>query len=473
MGIKKILALVSLATLALVALTIGVYVSFYMMGDRALPNTYIGKTNVDGLTKSEIQALINSSTKENTVAIYGNGVTTTTATLNEMGFSVNSQDAAADAVAANDSWINYAKAPFQRTFIDPEILIDEDKAFEFAATLTAENKDTHRPVNPKVEFIDDQFTMTPGKDGQGVKFESLKEPAKQLIANQSNVRYEATITKVQPQIEATEIESKAQVANQLIAPEVIVNGEDESFTASPSEKAAWINLEGTSPTLNISALNDWVAAKASEAESEGQKGYRYVASNGDQLRVLTEAVSATTVTNQTEVAGDILSGLKSHTAISVDFTIETMEAEWDEKTIARGAEYLAYPAAEGEKWVDVSLSGHRVTAYIGATAQATYPMVSGAPGYRTPPGQYRVWGKNRLQDMRGYNNDGTPYLTENVPYATYFYGDYALHGSSAWRSTWGYDAGAGGSHGCINMPDEGAAFIFNFAPVGTPVIVHY
>ena len=47
----------------------------------------------------------------------------------------------------------------------------------------------------------------------------------------------------------------------------------------------------------------------------------------------------------------------------VSSSTKTTKAEWKERTIANGAEKLVYPAAEGEKWIDVNLSNATVTAY--------------------------------------------------------------------------------------------------------------
>ena len=70
--------------------------------------------------------------------------------------------------------------------------------------------------------------------------------------------------------------------------------------------------------------------------------------------------------------------------------------------------------------------------------------------------------------MRGENADGSNYVTEGVPWITYFYQGYALHGAP-WRSSFGYSA----SHGCLNMPVGEAQWFFNWAEVGTTVASHY
>ncbi len=55
-----------------------------------------------------------------------------------------------------------------------------------------------------------------------------------------------------------------------------------------------------------------------------------------------------------------------------------------------------------------------------------------------------------------------------------FYLGYGLH-DAVWRNGnfGGQDYIYGGSHGCVNLPDATAAWLYNWADVGTPVYVHY
>ena len=139
-----------------------------------------------------------------------------------------------------------------------------------------------------------------------------------------------------------------------------------------------------------------------------------------------------------------------------------------ERRIARGAENLAYPAAEGEKWIDVDLGDHTMTAYVGAeVVYGPIKMVDGQAAKPTVTGLFHVYYKNPLMTMRGSNADGSDYETPNVPWSSFFFRGFALHGAP-WRDTFGYSA----SHGCVNLPVPVAKWVYDFAPIGTPVASH-
>ena len=200
------------------------------------------------------------------------------------------------------------------------------------------------------------------------------------------------------------------------------------------------------------------------------EGERNVYSDGKVATVVVEAKDGKDVQNASTVSEQLLTSLNSGKVYAGKFEYKTTKAEWKERTIANGAEKLVYPAAEGEKWIDVNLSNATVTAYEGATVvHGPVGMVPGAPGTETVTGTYHVYLKYAAQDMGC--TAGWDYCSKDVPWVTYFTGSYALHGAP-WRNSFGW-SGEGGSHGCVNMPVSEAKWVYDWAPVGTTVVSHY
>jgi LysM repeat protein len=115
------------------------------------------------------------------------------------------------------------------------------------------------------------------------------------------------------------------------------------------------------------------------------------------------------------------------------------------------------------RWIDVNLSAQRVTAYQGNTAVRSTLASTGLPATPTPTGQYRIYVKYLSTLMTGPG-----YYLPNVPYTMYFYRGYSLHGTY-WHANFGHPM----SHGCVNLPTSEAQWLFNWAPVGTLVNIHY
>ncbi len=115
------------------------------------------------------------------------------------------------------------------------------------------------------------------------------------------------------------------------------------------------------------------------------------------------------------------------------------------------------------RWIDVDLSEQRLTAYQGQTPVRSTLISTGLPNTPTPVGQYHIHAKYVYTDM-----SGPGYYLADVPYTMYFYRGYGIHGTY-WHSNFGHPM----SHGCVNLPTPEAQWLFNWAPMGTLVNVHW
>jgi LysM repeat protein len=120
------------------------------------------------------------------------------------------------------------------------------------------------------------------------------------------------------------------------------------------------------------------------------------------------------------------------------------------------------------KWIDVNLSTQTLVAYAGDTPVFTTLVSTGVPAYPTVVGTFKIQTKLRYDDMRGGSGADAYYLPD-VPYVMYFYtGGYALHGTY-----WHHNFGQPMSHGCVNLPTDAAAWVYNWAPIGTTIQIHW
>ncbi len=123
----------------------------------------------------------------------------------------------------------------------------------------------------------------------------------------------------------------------------------------------------------------------------------------------------------------------------------------------------------GGKSIVVNLSQQWLYAYAGGTLVFDAPVSTGRDGFNTPAGSFHVYAKVRSQTMSG-TLGGEYYNVPNVPHVMYIHGGVALHGTY-WHNQFG--TGVRMSHGCINLPLSSAAWLYNWAPMGTLVTVTY
>jgi LysM repeat protein len=113
------------------------------------------------------------------------------------------------------------------------------------------------------------------------------------------------------------------------------------------------------------------------------------------------------------------------------------------------------------KWIDINRATQGLVAYEGQRPVYWATVSTGTYRTPTPTGSFRIYSKIRSGTMAGPG-----YYLPNVPYIMNFYGGYAIHGTY-WHSNFGYPM----SHGCVNMRISDAQWLYNWAPVGTLVVV--
>jgi len=115
------------------------------------------------------------------------------------------------------------------------------------------------------------------------------------------------------------------------------------------------------------------------------------------------------------------------------------------------------------RWIDVNLSEQQVYAYEGNVLVNSFIVSTGVYDTPTVTGEFKIYVKVPVQDM-----SGPGYYLSNVPWVMFFYDEYGFHGTY-WHDNFGTPM----SRGCVNLRTENAEWLFHWASIGTPVVVHY
>lgn len=119
------------------------------------------------------------------------------------------------------------------------------------------------------------------------------------------------------------------------------------------------------------------------------------------------------------------------------------------------------------KVIKVNLATQTLYAFDQGKIVYQTPISSGLWQSPTVTGTFHIYTKLPLQEMIGISPVHGPYDLPNVPNVMYFYQGYAIHGAY-WHNNFGNPM----SNGCINVPLNAAAWLYNFAPVGTTVVIY-
>jgi len=123
---------------------------------------------------------------------------------------------------------------------------------------------------------------------------------------------------------------------------------------------------------------------------------------------------------------------------------------------------------EADKLIDVDVTKQIMNIYEQGRVVKTYKTATGVPGADTPIGDFNVEYKMPQARFVGTNVSGSHYDIPDVHWILAFSGDYTIHGAY-WRNAFGTP----GSNGCVSLTDEDAKALFDWAPEGTRIHIHY
>lgn len=318
------------------------------------------------------------------------------------------------------------------------------------------------PQDAHLEFdaAKNSFVVTGQADGKGVDLAELKQELIQKGERVESADTELRITTKAPKITQAKLETMTEKANEIVGRNIVLTGVGTSFRARPADIAAWVTPtpqeDGTLRlVVDPAKVQGYVDAIGKRIANQPQDRKVLRDSQTGQEVIIQEGRAGTTLEDSPKLAEAITKALQD----GQDSTQEMRITTADFKTVSMEAY---------DRWVEVDLRNQRTTLYTGSTAVQTFTISSGLPRTPTVTGEFKVWHKTTSQTMSGGSRAaGDFYSLPNVKWNTYFYKDYAFH-TAYWHNNFGQPM----SHGCVNMREADAKILYDFAPIGTTVIVH-
>ncbi len=445
--------------IALLALVVSGVLSQYYKG-KTMPNVTVAGVTSSAKTRPELKAQLQNQLKNFALQLQS-GEKKLTPTLKEAGITVDVDQTIGQALLAKRQQGILTKLAFWKNQTVPAAVTVNN-------TLLSQYLETHlpelsrAPQDAQLQFNvqTSSFNISDQANGQGVDTSKLQSRIKQAASQLTGTTLQVATASKTPTITKAKLEPLLADANTLVTRQVSLSGLGYSYQARPSDIAAWITPTPHSDG-SLKLVID-VAKIQSYVEAIGKK----ISQAPVDRKVLRDEESGAEVVLQ---AGRDGTELADKTALA-DAIAQSLKAKQDSAQLMniKVAAYKTVNMNAYDKWIEVDLSEQRTTAYERATPIKNFLIASGMRGHETPVGEYAIWLKVRSQTMQGGSKaDGSYYNLANVEWVSYFYQDYALHG--AW---WREKFGAPASHGCVNMTNADAQWVYEWAPKGTKVIVH-
>lgn len=195
----------------------------------------------------------------------------------------------------------------------------------------------------------------------------------------------------------------------------------------------------------------------------------------DQLQKPEAINPALQAEDATEIKNDINANLVSESTVDTllekkeSLSITPVERNKNPATRLDEAKMYAKPQIVSGKYIDISLKYQNMVIFQDGQVLDAYQISSGKKGMDTPIGTFKIENKSPKAWSKGYGL-WMPNWMAFLPS-----GEIGIHELPIWPG--GYQEGANHlgtpvSHGCIRLGKGSAKTVYDWAEIGTPVIVH-
>ena len=465
----------------------GMYAQQAMYENKIFPGVVVWGEDVSGKSVSEVQQLISDKIKTYSVTLKGPDQDYE-AKADDLGLVFNSESMALGAYSrgrsssAFDNYVTRARLlatkiawkPWQNLIrandlvISPSFIVNEDKFNLYVNKVVDNIKITAQ--DSQVNVVGGQVQLKPAIYGRDVKVDSLKKQVKDSLNGFNSGEIPVETVVVKPAIIDDAAQDVMIQAQSVMKRPVVLTYQEQEFRPNQETVVSWISFVKNPGDTKYTLVIDKSKMK-SYFDYLGTKINIYPVSrkvrveNGVKETEITPGANGTLV--DTALLGTSIAAALPIQA-SVSLTIPTYVAQF--KTT-----YENVVIADWDKYIDINLTTQTMIACEkGGVNCHQWSVTTGNDSHATPTGTFLVLGRNANFYMTG-GTPGIDYYKVWVDHATWFTSaGHAIH-DAHWRngSFGGQDYHYDGSHGCVNSPDEAAIFVYNWAPVGTPVIVHY
>lgn len=459
----SVLAALILASIVALGIT-----SFYF-SNRVAPGVTFGSTSVVGMTEDELTKTVTSQIKSSTV-VLNDGDKQVKASLTDLGVKPDVKATVANILDAkpNQTWWEKVLRvnPFQKVEVPLKASTDEYALSSFVTSSFVGQEDQAVPSSVNFDSGSAQFVVSEGKVGKAAQPDKVDKAVASLIRTPgSSKKADVTYAQAQMPISVETAQSAADQANGVLGKTIAVsNGNNVNIDIPRDVVASWITLspdmsKGTiSISYNNDAVNQYVTNDlVNQLNQQKVDQHDMIDANGTVVFTSVHGVDGVTVNDVAGLSSQVTQALTSGQGgnITAQTTVEPF-ATTQEKVTTR---------------IVVDRTTQTATVYKDGQAVRTFNVCTGLTGrHETTPGTYPIYLRYDVQDMTGLNDDGSRYLSKGVKWVSYFNGGEGFH-TASWNN-YGIahgDPATAGSHGCVNMYEQDAKWIYDNCPKGTLV----
>lgn len=448
-----------------VLLVIYLGVSAYFIGHFYVNTTINGK-DFSGATAEAVEAYFKDQVEGYELTLIEQGNQSDTIQGSDISLEYRESTEVEDALKKQNPLL-WVKAFFSKTATDVTVSVEYDEAALAARiqSIQAVTAEQTEPVSAYPKFDGNSFVVEPEVYGTAVDMEVLSETIGKYITEfrtELNLMEENCYKLPKYTSDSPEVQAACDTMNEYCKASVTYTM-TENVVVDKALISTWLSYdENMKVTFNEDAVREWMRQFGAAYDTVGST--RTITSPSGKTVEVSGGTYGWSVDEDTETQNLINSIKNGETA--------TREPVYAQTAASHSAQDW------GSTYLEVDLSAQYMWYIVDGAVALQSDVVTGLPtaDRATPAGVYYILYTERNATLKGETdpNTGKPIYETPVSYWMPFtWQGHGFH-DATWQPAFGGSLYQSlGSHGCVNMPLDQAANLFNMLSSGTPVVIHY
>lgn len=464
--------MVRIALLSVLGAAILAYVAGVVVFSRFLflPGTTLEGEDVSLKSVDEVASERTGALDDYVAQVTGDGVDVEVRAA-DIGLAYDGEAYAREAIAQTNAWLWPAELTGHRSVsAKSAVVFDRDALLSlFQPAIDAADQSASELKGSAVVFDEDSgaFALDPTVTARYLDKDALLSALSEGFTSRSTT---IELGPEQLSSDKDDLLEALDAANAYLGAtgtSLTLDGED-AIEVTAADIAGWVSVsDDLSVSLDEDAVSAWVKKATASLDTVGAKR-TYTRADGKEVTV--EGGSYGWEVDSGETASELCDAVEAGEPAEIELPYShSAEVAPDEG----GRDW-------GNRYIDIDLTEQHVRMY-GDDGSVIFESdcVTGdtTKGYGTPTGVNQIndnMGRDQTLYGLDYNKDGEPDYESHVSYWMPFVSNLiALH-DAGWRGSFGGTVYKGnGSHGCVNLPLDKAAELYELVEVGDVVVVHY
>lgn len=469
-GNRSALALLYSLLVFVILIAVAFFALQWYFHDRVSPGVNFGDVsvarNLTGYKEDSVKRVVSDAVDASSLVIKDDRGNSITADLGELGVKINQPNTVRAIMQAKHDNLFTRIMPWIQQSVSLQAKVDHSAMDSYVLTRFVRERDRAVPYSAKFDKNSESYVVEDGIPGRTIETLSVREAVKKILAHPGkSLKVSVTSRKTQAPIKRDAAQKLVDELNKLLSKKITFNnGDGKDFTVPKTVLASWITVKADTTRRKLSYTID--TDKADEFLSQA----------------LPKELNQQKVNQEDAINKDgkfIFTTMKGSNGVEITYAKSAAEKAVD--ALRKGNDFkLTLPAKITKFTVEKKLVEMRIvvdkstqtaSVYKNDELVKTFPVCTGKTGADdSTPGTFFIYLRYASQDMRGRNGDGSSYFSPNVRWVSYYHAGEGFHTAS-----WNYDgiatgdAANHGSHGCINMYEQDARWIYENCPRGTIV----